>query len=197
VGAAALDCASATVTWPERRAVAPTLSVTVRVTVYVPATAYAWAEFCVEAALPSPKSQWKATIEPSLSRLRSVKLHVRLVHAVREVGGGGSVRGAYVVTAARRAKPNSPDKRGDTEYWSHGHPGPGRHSASLGRSTGLGSLGSIVQRGSEPTVGASRSSDRQFQNPAVNSGSAGRATGRGETRTAAVRLVPGEPPRFE
>src|SRR2546428_13463816 len=56
---------AATVTAFDVEPVAPWLSVTVRVTVYVPPAAYVWDGFCAVAVAPSPQLQLQAATRPS------------------------------------------------------------------------------------------------------------------------------------
>src|SRR5207249_11895394 len=79
----------ATVTVLEVLPVAPWLSVTVTVTVYVPPAAYVWAGFCDVAVFPSPKLQLQAVICPSASVLPSVNAQLSAQQLVVNPAVGG------------------------------------------------------------------------------------------------------------
>ena len=80
---------TATVTVLDVLPVTPWLSVTLRVTVYVPPAAYACDGFWEVAVAPSPKVQLYAAIEPSGSLLVLVKLHVKAVQLDVKAAVGG------------------------------------------------------------------------------------------------------------
>ena len=69
--------------------VADALSVTVRLTVYVPAAPKLCVGDCAEDVAPSPKLQLHALMLPSLSVLPSVKLQARSVHEYVNAAVGG------------------------------------------------------------------------------------------------------------
>ncbi len=77
-----------TVTDFDVEAVAPPLSVTVNVTVYVPAAEYPCVGFCTVEEVPSPKFQLHDAIVPSESELPSVKGQDRFVHELVKAAVG-------------------------------------------------------------------------------------------------------------
>src|SRR5437016_9461198 len=69
------------------------LSVTVRLTVYVPAAAYVWDGFATVAVAPSPKLQLHPTTVPSGSVLVLVKEHASPVQVCVNAAVGGGLGG--------------------------------------------------------------------------------------------------------
>ena len=80
--------AAVTVTLWDVDAVAPPLSVTVSVTVYVPAVAYACVGFAAVDVPPSPNAHERDAMLPSLSKLVSVKEHERFVQLLLKLAIG-------------------------------------------------------------------------------------------------------------
>ena len=70
----------------------PPPSVTIKVTLYVPATAYEWDGFCALEDAPSPKVQLRLTTPPS-SVEPSANEHARLTQATEKSATGGWLTG--------------------------------------------------------------------------------------------------------
>src|SRR5204862_374814 len=77
--------------------VPPLLSVTVRLTVYVPPAAYVWEGFAIVAVAPSPKLQLHPTTVPSGSVLVLVKLQASPVQVWVKAAVGDVLAGATVM----------------------------------------------------------------------------------------------------
>src|SRR6184192_1217867 len=77
--------------------VPPLLSVTVRLTVYVPPAAYVWDGFAIVAVAPSPKLHLHPTTVPSGSVLVLVKLQASPVQVWVNAAVGGVLAGATVM----------------------------------------------------------------------------------------------------